>query len=358
MHFNAERDPRTRTLRFQTSLGHLCAAAETHPTPSTQYHIALAYARPGASQDLQAAIENARLAVEGEPDEVRHWHLLGLLLTAIGDWRAAKGVLEVGAGVGEIDHIDQIEPAPEVPNGVYVHDFATTGQQPSQVNGDANGHAVNCDVTAESGVAGPITILEEATEQVPPSAYLLRPWGDRPPPSRSQSFEQALQLRMTQLALAEYVEGPEGAGDKWVEVFQWFSDRREVGLDDSKHSISVFVTYIDNFYKGADLLMEHGNLLEQDRLQTHYPLKSIRLRVMTRRPTQAFSRHTMLILIISRLQSQSLSPSRPHRQDSLTNSLAPRLRRSIRPRNRRPPLSRNALHLWTRRIEIYPVGRR
>lgn len=40
---------------------------------------------------------------------------------------------------------------------------------------------------------------------------------------------------MTQLTLFELVEGPEGAGDKWVEVFQWFSDRREAAVDDSKY---------------------------------------------------------------------------------------------------------------------------
>ena len=72
----------------------LTASLETHPTASTHHHLALAYLRPGSSQDLQEAIVHARAAVEAESGESRHWHLLGLLLTATGDWRAAKEVLD------------------------------------------------------------------------------------------------------------------------------------------------------------------------------------------------------------------------------------------------------------------------
>ncbi|KAH9944625.1 hypothetical protein B0H21DRAFT_746395 [Amylocystis lapponica] len=240
---HTERDPRTRTIRLSTSLTHLLAAAETFTTPSGRYHLALAYARPGPAQDLQTAVENARLAVEGEPDEIRYWHLLGLLLTATGDWRGAKGVLEVGTGVGEVDPEEPVSEEPNsLPqngvNGIHEQDFATAEPQTLRVNGDANGHTPNGHANpADTLIGDPVKILPDGEQQIPSSAFLLRPFSDRPSCSRQESFEHSLQLRMTQLTLTEYVEGPEGAGDKWVEVFQWFSERREVGLDDRRRSI-------------------------------------------------------------------------------------------------------------------------
>ena len=53
--------------------------------------------RPVPTRDLGRAIENARMAVELEPDDIRYWHLLGLLLATSEDWRGAREVLEAGA---------------------------------------------------------------------------------------------------------------------------------------------------------------------------------------------------------------------------------------------------------------------
>ncbi|PCH34790.1 hypothetical protein WOLCODRAFT_139578 [Wolfiporia cocos MD-104 SS10] len=241
----AEQEPRTRPTRFADSLALLKTAAETYPTPSVHYHLALAYARPGLLLDIQEAISHARLAVEAEPGEIRYWHLLGLLLTASGDWRAAQGVLEVGAGVGEVDLADDATVTPGTTqangfDGVQVHDYAS--RPPSAgADGAANGHAVNGEADTSSlepsASSEPVTLLDSTALAIPPSASLLRPIPDRPPPSRHEAFEQALQLRMTQLTLAEYVEGPEGAGDRWVEVFHWFSERREIGIEDRRLSI-------------------------------------------------------------------------------------------------------------------------
>ncbi|KAI0665604.1 hypothetical protein C8Q78DRAFT_1178413 [Trametes maxima] len=233
-----EQDVLTRTKRFERSLSLLHASLEAHPTPSAHHHLALAYLRPGVSQDLQAATMHARAAVEGDHSEVRHWHLLGLLLTASGDWKVAREVLEIGASVSELDQAgEEAEPdAPppngDVPNGVHAHDY---GASANGLNGDlTNG-------TSDAGPNGvdhpePSRLLDQDAAELPSSAALLQPLGDRPPPNRQEAFEQALQLRMTQLTLTEFVEGPEGTGDKWVEVFQWFSERREVGVEDSKSS--------------------------------------------------------------------------------------------------------------------------
>lgn len=171
--------------------------------------------------------------------------MLGLLLTATGDWRAAQGVFDVGAGVSEADLAeDGDNAAPDVANGVVAHDYASQSQGP-RVNGNGNGNADAYtngdspgDASAPSSPRPPVTLLDRDVQSIPSSATLLRPLGDRPPPSRNEAFEHALQLRMSQLTLTEYVEGPEGAGDRWVEVFQWFSERRELGADDSEYPIS------------------------------------------------------------------------------------------------------------------------
>ncbi|KAI0350274.1 hypothetical protein OH77DRAFT_1431143 [Trametes cingulata] len=238
-----EQDVHTRTSRLEQSLSLLQASLETDPTPSTHHHLALAYLRPGTSQDIQTAIVHARAAVEGDPSEVRHWHLLGLLLTASGDWRAAKEVLEMGASVSEADLADdEAEQADgaaingDVPDGVRAHDYAASASEADTVIvGDVPNGASRRE---PNGVrAEPSHLLEKDARDLPASSSLLQPLGDRPSPNRQEAFEHALQLRMTQLTLTEYVEGPEGTGDKWVEVFQWFSERREVGVEDRRMSI-------------------------------------------------------------------------------------------------------------------------
>ncbi|KAI0643275.1 hypothetical protein C8Q79DRAFT_1094856 [Trametes meyenii] len=222
-----EQDVLTRAQRFERSLSLLQASLRSYPTPSTHHHLALAYLRPGISQDLQTAIVHARAAVESDHSEVRHWHLLGLLLTASGDWRAAREVLEMGASVGELDQGDE-EAEPngssangDAPTGVHAHDYGASDAGPNGVE-----------------PSEPSRLLDQDAAELPSSATLLQPLDDRPRPNRQEAFEHALQLRMTQLTLTEFVEGPEGTGDKWVEVFQWFSERREVGVEDSKSSLA------------------------------------------------------------------------------------------------------------------------
>lgn len=69
-------------------------------------------------------------------------------------------------------------------------------------------------------------LLEPDATTIPPSATLLRPLSDHPLPSPRDTFDHALQLRMTQMALAEYIEGPEGAEGRWVDVFGWIAERK------------------------------------------------------------------------------------------------------------------------------------
>lgn len=185
---------------------------------------------------------HARAAVETDPGEARHWHLLGLLLTASGDWRAAKEVLEMGASVSETeladddpDPVDSLPGNGSVLDGVQVHDYADPAHA-------ANGHAINGDPAEDAASVAerePSRLLEQGAVELPSSSELLQPLGDRPSPNRQEAFEQALQLRMTQLTLSEYVEGPEGTCDKWVDVFQWFSERRGVAADDREYPVCL-----------------------------------------------------------------------------------------------------------------------
>ena len=183
---------------------------------------------------MAAAIEHARAAVEADSNEIRHWHLLGLLLAATGDWQASKSVLEIGIGIAEAD-LAEDEPRSRGTyegngsvNVLTIKDFA-------QASGhSANGGAVN-GVNGHAGLSNGTqheTIIPLAAKEIPPSSTLLQSLGDRLPSNRQERFEYALQARMTQLALTEFVEGGEAVGDKWLEVFHWFREKRPAALDD------------------------------------------------------------------------------------------------------------------------------
>lgn len=223
-----EHYPRTRTQRLTHSLAQFATSIEAFPTPSAYYHLAIALARPGPQQDLEQAVASASSAVQDAPGDVRYWHLLGLLLTASGKWTKARGVLDHGAELlsgyeeseGSEDGLQDVSRSSSVGNGgdgVQTRDFAA--HQP--VNGVTNGHAV--DIKEE-----PIMLLNHGATAIPSPHTLLQSLPDCPGPSRQDSFERALQLRMTQVALTECVEGPEGAALGWVDVFGWVAERKGV----------------------------------------------------------------------------------------------------------------------------------
>ena len=204
----------TRPDRLSESLRLCELAVETFPRASAYYHLALALSRAGSSRNIPLAIEYARSAVEQDSHEIKHWHLLGLLLVATDDWKKAKAVLEYGAGVSEERTGD--EGLPQTPND------DTSGTPNGRVEGlpPIDGAFV---LVPEP----PSTLLSRDATGLPAAASLLKPLPDHPPPSRWELFEQDLQLRMTQLALIEHAEGPEGAVEKWLEVFSWVAGRKE-----------------------------------------------------------------------------------------------------------------------------------
>jgi hypothetical protein len=190
--------------------------------------------KPIPGRDLARAIESARTAVELEPDNVRYWHLLGLLLAASEDWRGAREVLEVGATLD--DQLWTGEHTPPLASDPL--DTVTIGKQTDSSTGVAstdNSSRPQSEPSLLSEEGSTLTerphehehetILNGQVHTLPSPAELLRPLPDHPPPSTTERFEHALQLRMTQLALTELIEGPEGTEENWIEAFQWFAKR-------------------------------------------------------------------------------------------------------------------------------------
>ena len=186
--------------------------------------------KPIPARDLGRAVEYARTAVELEPDNVRYWHLLGLLLAASEDWRGAREVLEAGATLDDQSWMTEQTP----PLASDTLDTNTIGRQTdistptdtlsrTQPEPSLNSEEGGSTLTERQDEHK--TILDGQSHALPSPAELLRPLPDHPPPSITERFEHALQLRMTQLALTELIEGPEGTEEKWIEVFQWFAKR-------------------------------------------------------------------------------------------------------------------------------------
>lgn len=152
--------PLTRPHRLSESL-RLCAlAVETFPGASAHYHLALALSRAGPSRDIPLAIEHARSAVEQDSQEIRHWHLLGLLLVGTDDWKKAKAVLEYGAEVSEAGD----EGLPQTPNG----------DAPGTPNGKAEGLPPT-DVPFIPISESSSTLLSQDATTIPSAASLLKP---------------------------------------------------------------------------------------------------------------------------------------------------------------------------------------
>jgi hypothetical protein len=187
--------------------------------------------------------------VELEPDNIRYWHLLGLLLAVSEDWRGAREVLEAGAAVDDQawmaeqslsladDSTDSstIRKETEYSTGTTTTDFASPAH-PEQQSSSSEEASIITERAPERE-----TILDPHSHTLPPAAELLQPLPDHPPPSATERFEHALQLRMTQLALTELIEGPEGTEEKWIEVFQWFAKRKGPDRDQSR---KIFFTII------------------------------------------------------------------------------------------------------------------
>ncbi|KAG1772464.1 hypothetical protein EV702DRAFT_1134016 [Suillus placidus] len=234
-----EQDPYTRQTRLGCALAAYFKSVATYPTPAAHHQLAIALSLPGSSQNVDEAIVSARAAVEDDADEIRHWHLLGLLLSANGEWEKAAGVLEVGADLDEskqeveslarldAEHTaDDIVVKAPMADGIQAKDFELDHRH-AQVNGHSKLPAAHLPPSDADGPTSEYKrLLDSDATTIPPSATLLRPLPGHPLPSPRDAFDYALQLRMTQMALAEHIEGPEGAEGRWVDVFSWIAERK------------------------------------------------------------------------------------------------------------------------------------
>lgn len=226
----AERHALTRPTRLRNALENYTHSVELFPTPSAHHQLALALSLPGPSQSLEDAITSTRAAVEGAPNEIRHWHLLGLLLTAQGEWAKAQEVLEIGAAINESpSETDESPSDTEVTPEKSEKSTPSEGVEASDVETEKvaiDVHSQNGNGDVANGTFVHEMILDPDAVAIPSSTILLHTLPDHPVSTPQDAFEYALQLRLTQMALTEHVEGPEGAEIKWVDVFGWIAEQK------------------------------------------------------------------------------------------------------------------------------------
>ncbi|KLO16848.1 hypothetical protein SCHPADRAFT_937555 [Schizopora paradoxa] len=221
-----ERRPQSREGHFSESIALLKRSIQLHPTTSAHYHLAIALSRSIPNPALVEAEEHIRQATETDPKELRHWHLMALLEAKMGEWGKARGVLEAAIDIAESTETE-LRANETKESGIISKDYASgpdtteNAQLPSTINGSSTN---GVDVHSPSPNVG---LLDPDSTRLPSASNLLKPVVDHPPPTPREQFDYALQLRMTQLALTELVEGPESVEPYWLEVFEWYSQRRE-----------------------------------------------------------------------------------------------------------------------------------
>jgi len=177
--------------------------------------------------------------LEADPKEIRYWHLLGLLLTAQERWKEAAEILERGA---ELDKEASGE----------LEDEDDKGGTDSGVEEECS-MAANQSPTIEPPSPRPVRAqlfpayrtayaLGKTDTTIPPASGLLRSMLEKNPPSKKDVYEYSLQLRMTQVALAEVVNGPEGAEEKWVDVFSWIAGKKGILQSSDRGSCPVLLS--------------------------------------------------------------------------------------------------------------------
>jgi len=235
----AEEDPYMRPQRLQDAHRSFILSVQTEPTSSGYCHLALSYARSGPLQDLQKAVESAGLALEADPKEIRYWHLLGLLLTAQERWKEAAEILERGAELdreasGELEDEDDEGGA----DSEVEEELLTAANQSSTIEPPSL-RPVKAKLFPAYGTA---YALGKTETTIPPASGLLRSMLEKNPPSKKDVYEYSLQLRMTQVALAEVVNGPEVAEEKWVDVFSWIAGKKGVSQSSECWSCPVLLS--------------------------------------------------------------------------------------------------------------------
>lgn len=121
-------------------------------------------------------------------------------------------------------------------DGVAKRDFGETAEQTDSQAPPSESHPPNEPNGKPATSLSPRTLITSTDKLLPTAASLLQPIPDHPAPSHRELFEHALQLRMTQIALTELVEGPESVEAYWIDVFEWYSQRRDTNAQTREFS--------------------------------------------------------------------------------------------------------------------------
>ncbi|KZO97334.1 hypothetical protein CALVIDRAFT_563124 [Calocera viscosa TUFC12733] len=238
---SVEMEPESRPKLQAAAMELLITSLKIDVCADTLYHLAHLQAE---LRDIDSAVLSAKQAVEKDPREVRAWHLLGLLLTAQGDYNGALAVLKLG--LEEVSVQQDLELArdialnPSLPQveGIAQKDFAGSDAAPSKRASAGSGLPDTGDAPLVSD--SPQRALLDVNA-IPPGYTMLKSLIVRKP-SRTERFETALELLITRNAIVELVEGPENANANWVDIFAYFSEQCPVPLDRAQSRRHSFET--------------------------------------------------------------------------------------------------------------------
>lgn len=142
------------------------------------------------------------------------------------DWAGAKAVIDLGiANADEVleesreDTVQQGAREGSAGNpggdGLVIRDFVDArSSSPQGIHSDEPAPLHNAPpIVPYSGTLPPSSSLHAITPRVDPDAS----------PSKLRAFAAATQIRLTQMAIVEKIEGADGAAGMWPAVFAWFA---------------------------------------------------------------------------------------------------------------------------------------
>lgn len=198
--------PHERANYQSQSLNHLAFSTTIAPTPTSLYHLAHAYAQ---ARKIPQAIDAIRKSLEMDEKNVEAWHLLGILLTSMRDWEAARKAVEAGWRVWEETDENERRMEEGVEDGAAAQDLMATRPEISSKDFAAP--------FTDTAASSPLVLPTGAFPPLPPLPAS--------PPTSSYRLAQVIRLRMTLNMIIEKTMGCEEAMVRQQDLFAFFSAR-------------------------------------------------------------------------------------------------------------------------------------